>query len=79
MAVTLTVIGLHQIGASMAWHLRFTRKRIHPPPAHDPATSPGTESIEKKAFDRISANLHDAVRDAQIVVLAVPADQVETT
>ena len=78
MAVTLTVIGLHQIGASIGMALEIHKEKITRT-GHDPAPHLAQNLLKKKAFDRISANLHDAVRDAQIVVLAVPADQVETT
>jgi prephenate dehydrogenase len=78
MAVTLTVIGLHQIGASIGMALEIHKEKITRT-GHDPAPHLAQNLLKKKAFDRIAANLHDAVRDAQIVVLAVPADQVETT
>lgn len=78
MTVNLTVIGLHQIGASIGMALEIHKEKI---------TRTGVDSEptlaqnlqKKKALDHIAYNLHQSVQNAEIVILAVPADQVEET
>lgn len=78
MIVNLTVIGLHQIGASIGMALEIHKEKISRTGV-DAEPTLAQNLQKKKALDHIAYNLHESVRDAQIVVLAVPADQVEET
>jgi prephenate dehydrogenase len=78
MAVNLTVIGLHQIGASIGMALESHKDAIRRT-GLDSEPARAQSLLKQKAFDRIAYNLHEAVADAQVVVLALPADQVEAT
>jgi prephenate dehydrogenase len=78
MTVNLTVIGLHQIGASIGMALEIHKMNIHRTGV-DAEPTLAQNLLKKKALDHVAYNLHTAVKDANLVIMAVPADQVEET
>jgi prephenate dehydrogenase len=73
MTVQISVIGLGQIGASLGLALAEYKGKILRV-GHDP-DGKRMQSIEKLgAFDKTFVQLHEAVRNADIVILALPAD-----
>ena len=78
MSIQVTIVGLGQIGASIGLALgeqktKFTRV------GHDKDFGLARQAEKKGAVDKISMNLPGAVAGADIVVLAVPQDQVRQT
>lgn len=78
MAVRMTIIGLGQIGASIGLALTEQKQQITRI-GHD--RYPEISRMAKKmgAVDDISLNLHAAVEKADVVVLALPVDEVRST
>ena len=78
MGVELTLIGLDQIGASIGLALADKSLEINRC-GHD--ANPDTASRAQKmgAVDQIQRNIHTAVEKADLVILAVPSDQVHET
>ena len=78
MTVNLTIVGLHQIGASIGMALEIHKDKLSRTGIDaDPTLGPNL--LKKKAIDHIAHNLQSSVEDADIVILALPADQVEET
>jgi prephenate dehydrogenase len=78
MTVQLTIIGLGQIGASVGLALASYPnlvKRI----GHDRSLEIARKAEKMGALDRVEINLHNAVRDADIVLLSLPMDQIRET
>jgi prephenate dehydrogenase len=78
MPTQITIIGLGQVGASMGMALaahKETVLRI----GHDLKRETEREAQQKDVADKMEHNLPAAVRDAKLVVLAIPASQVEET
>ena len=78
MTVQTTIIGTGQIGASIGLALRehidlFFRV------GHDKDFRVANRSKEMGAFDRVERNLPSSVDGAQIVILALPLDQIPET
>ena len=78
MPIQVTIVGLEQIGASIGLGLKDKTEgmlRV----GHDP--DPQTAQAAKKlgAVDRISLNLPAAVEKADLIILALPVDQVRDT
>lgn len=78
MTVRITIIGLGQIGGSMGLALA-ERKDLVERTGHD--WDPGVARKAQKigAVDRTVANLPTSVRDADIVLLSLPVDQIQET
>jgi prephenate dehydrogenase len=78
MTVQITVIGLGQVGTSIGLALEPHKERILRV-GHD-RHGDVTRQVEKMgAFDKIINNLHAAVEEADIVILAVHEDQIRGT
>ncbi len=76
MATQLSVIGLGRIGLSMGLALQDNSQEIIRIGA-DIELSAEQRANKLKAFDRCVHNISDAVKDADVVMLCVPVDQVE--
>ena len=78
MAIQVTIIGLGQIGASMGMALSKhtdTLFRV----GHDKEYNVEREAHKKGAVDKSEHNLPTAVRDARLVVLALPITEIRET
>jgi prephenate dehydrogenase len=78
MTVQITIIGTGQIGASIGLALAehqdlFTRV------GHDKDFKVASQAKDMGAFDRVERNLPRSVSGAQIVILALPLDQIQET
>ena len=78
MPIQITIIGLGQIGTSMGLALAAHKNSIVRV-GHDKKTELERDAQQKDAIDKAEHNLPTAVRDARIVVLAVPVSQVRDT
>jgi prephenate dehydrogenase len=78
MPVQITIIGLGQIGASMGLALAAHKDAILRV-GHDKKYEVEREAQQKGAVDKAEHNLPSAVRDARLVVLAIPVSQVKET
>lgn len=74
----LTILGLGQIGASFGLALAGQVTNVERV-GYDPRTELSRQAQKIGAVDRVSANLSDAVKDADIVVLALPVDEIRET
>lgn len=78
MPVQITIIGLGQIGASIGLGLaekKETIKRI----GHDKSIEFARQAEKNGAVDEVHINLPRSVENADVVILAIPQDQVEET
>lgn len=78
MPVQFTIIGLGQIGASMGLALAAQKDQIMRL-GHDKNPDVAKRAKQIGAVDRTEYNLHSSVRDADVVVLALPMDQMRET
>ncbi len=78
MTVKLTIIGLGRIGASMGLALAEQTHQLTRV-GHDKDTIVARQADKLGAIDKMETNLHRAVDEADIVVLALPVDQVRST
>lgn len=78
MTVQITVIGLGQIGTSIGLALETQKERILRV-GHEKRSEVAREAEKTGAFDKIINNLHAAVENADIVILAVHEDQIRGT
>ena len=78
MPIQITIIGLGQIGTSMGLALAAHKNSILRV-GHDKKADLEHEAQQKDAIDKAEHNLPTAVRDARIVVLAMPVSQVRET
>jgi prephenate dehydrogenase len=78
MPIQITIIGLGQIGASMGLSLE-THKESILRVGHDKRAEVEREALKKGAFDKVEHHLPTAVKDARLVVLALPVSQVRET
>ena len=78
MPIQITIIGLGQIGTSMGLALAAHKNSIVRV-GHDKKAELERDAQQKDAIDKAEHNLPTAVRDARIVVLAVPVSQVRDT
>jgi len=78
MTLQLTVIGLDQTGVSFGLALASVKDKLLRI-GHDPAQKRSSNVETLGAFDKVHFRLNEAVRDADIVLLSLPADQVEIT
>jgi prephenate dehydrogenase len=78
MTVTITIVGLGQIGASIGLALG-SHKELVQRLGYDSDIRIARQAEKKGAVDRVEINLLDAARKAEIVILSVPLDQLRET
>lgn len=78
MPTQITIIGLGQIGASMGLALAAHKESILRI-GHDLKREVEQEALQKGVADKMEHNLPAAVRNAKLVVLAIPASKVKET
>lgn len=78
MTVKITIIGLGQIGASMGLALAGHREQVTTL-GHDKSAEIARKAHKMGAVDRIEYNLSASVEGADVVVLALPFDQIYET
>jgi prephenate dehydrogenase len=78
MTVQITIIGLGQIGTSLGLALKGHTERIHRV-GHDKVHSRAQKAKNLGAVDQARSNLHNAVKEADIVLLALPLSEVRPT
>jgi prephenate dehydrogenase len=78
MTIQITIIGLGQIGASFGLALQSQQEQLKRL-GHDKELSIARQAEKMKAVDRVEANLHKAARDADLVLLCLPAGQIQET
>jgi prephenate dehydrogenase len=78
MTIQITLIGLGQIGASMGLALASQKNDIRRV-GHDKEPAVAKRAKEIGAVDQTEINLHTSVEKADVVVLAIPIDQVRET
>jgi prephenate dehydrogenase len=78
MTIQMTIVGLGQIGASIGLGLANRNPPIHRV-GHDIEFSRENQAKKLGAVDATNHNLPSAVRQADVVVLALPLDQVKET
>lgn len=74
MTVKITIIGLGQIGTSIGMALKGQENICCVGFDIDPKVARQVEKL--KVFDHVDFNIPNAVKDANIVVLAIPTDQI---
>jgi prephenate dehydrogenase len=78
MTVKITIIGLGQIGASMGLALAEHRQLVATL-GHDKSMEAARKAQKMGAVDKIEANLPVSVEGADVIVLALPFDQIRDT
>jgi prephenate dehydrogenase len=78
MAVQLTIVGMGQIGASVGLALADQTEVIHRL-GHDRDIRIARRAEKMGALDKVSINLPSAVEEADMVLLALPVDQIRET
>ncbi len=78
MTFNFTIIGLGQVGASIGLGLADHKDKILRS-GHDPEPTRAKKMEKEGAVDRIFFNLPESVRDADVVILALPVGEVEDT
>jgi prephenate dehydrogenase len=78
MTVQLTIIGLGQIGTSVGLALAEQTEVIYRI-GHDRELGAARRAEKMGALDKVSINLLSAVEDADLVLLAIPVDQIRDT
>jgi prephenate dehydrogenase len=78
MSVQITIIGLGQIGASIGLALA-EHKELLERMGHDKDPNASRQAMKIGAVDHTSINLPSSVRNADIVLIALPIDQVRET
>lgn len=76
MTKQITVVGLDQIGTSIGLALAEYKDNIRRI-GHDPDLKRMQQAEKVGAFDKTFSNLNVAVRDADIVILAIPTDLIK--
>ncbi|NPV85261.1 MAG: prephenate dehydrogenase [Anaerolineae bacterium] len=77
MAMQITIIGLGQIGASVGLALSDHKGEIIRV-GHDRQVETARKAERIGAVDKVALNLHRAVEDADIVLLALPVDEIRS-
>ena len=78
MTIQLTVIGLSKIGVSIGLALKeHTDKIVRV--GHDRNPSNHSKAKEINAFDQVPGKITTAVEEADIIILAVPLDEIQDT
>lgn len=78
MTIQITIIGLGQIGASIGLALA-DRKDLLQRTGHDRESGAARQASKIGAVDKTIANLPASVRDADLVILSLPMDQIRET
>jgi prephenate dehydrogenase len=78
MAVQLTIVGLGQIGTSVGLALADQTEIIHRL-GHDREIRIARRAEKMGALDKVSINLPAAVEEADLILLALPVDQIRET
>lgn len=78
MTVKITIIGLGQIGASMGLALA-NHKDLVTTLGHDKSTEVSRKALQMGAVDKVERNLPASVENADVVILALPFDQIYET
>ena len=78
MTIQITIIGLGQIGASIGLALA-ENKEMFERIGHDKDPLVARKAVKLDAIDRFAINLPASVREADIVILALPMDQIRDT
>ena len=78
MAVQLTIVGLGQIGTSVGLALADQTELLYRV-GHDLEVRIARQAEKMGALDKVSINLPSAVKDADMVLLALPVDQIRET
>jgi prephenate dehydrogenase len=78
MTIQITIIGLGQVGASIGLALGKHKDKILRC-GHDPEPTRAKKMQKEGAVDKVFYNLPESVREAEIVLLALPVDQIEDT
>lgn len=76
MTIQITVVGLHRIGTSIGLALQKYSEKIHLVGFDEGAGQAG-RAEKLKVFSAVERTLPEAVRDADLVILTVPASSVE--
>ncbi len=74
MTAKLTIIGLGKIGTSFGLALAEQKNQITRV-GHDTNPESAQTALKKGAVDKIENNLHNAVDDADIILMALPVDE----
>ncbi len=78
MTIKFTIIGLGQVGASIGLGLAEHKDKILRN-GHDPEPTRAKKMAKEGAVDQIFFNLPESVREADVVILALPVGQIEDT
>ena len=78
MTVNITIIGLGQIGTSVGLALADQTESVFRL-GHDREIGKARKAEKMGALDKVSINLPAAVREADLVLLALPVDQIQET
>lgn len=78
MPIQMTIVGLGQIGASIGLALAG-RSELLQRTGHDRELRVARQAERMGAVDKVAINLISAVREADLVILALPMDQVRDT
>lgn len=78
MSVQITIVGLGQIGSSIGLALKVHEVNVHRV-GHDKDPQAGKESQRIGAVDDVKYNLPAAIREARIVILALPLAEIHET
>ncbi|MBN1145767.1 MAG: prephenate dehydrogenase [Anaerolineales bacterium] len=78
MTIQITIIGLGQIGASIGLALADQKELLHRT-GYDRESLVARQAQNMGAVDRVENNLPKAVRGADLVLLALPIDQIRDT
>jgi len=78
MSVQITIVGLGQLGASVGLALGSRRTDMHRV-GHDKSPETAKKAQKQGAVDEVKHNLPAAVREANIVLLSLPVDEIRAT
>lgn len=78
MAINLTVIGCGKIGTSIGLALKNHTNEIHRT-CFDRIPANSKHAHDMQAFDQISLRINDCVENADVVILAIPVDELLIT
>ncbi len=78
MTVQISIIGMGQVGTSIGLALESQKERILRV-GHDRRADVARQAEKMGAVDKMIGNLHAAVEGADIVILAIPEDQIRNT
>lgn len=78
MTIQITIIGMGQIGTSVGLALAEQKELVRRV-GHDKELKLSRQAEKMGALDRVEINLPHSVRDADLVLLALPVDQIKPT